>query len=86
MGQLTMCATVNGVPAGEVYRRIAEFGDYPLLCDAVREVDVIEATEDHMVTKWEVNFHRGILRWTEYARFFPAEGRVDFTDFVRRRS
>jgi ribosome-associated toxin RatA of RatAB toxin-antitoxin module len=80
MGQLTMRATVDGMPAGEVYRRIVAFGDYPLLCDAVREVDVIEATDDHMVTKWEVNFHRGILRWTEHARFFPAERRVDFTD------
>jgi ribosome-associated toxin RatA of RatAB toxin-antitoxin module len=43
-------------------------------------VDLIEADDQHMVTDWEVNFHRGILRWKERAEFRPEEGLIPFTE------
>jgi ribosome-associated toxin RatA of RatAB toxin-antitoxin module len=80
MGRLAVQASVSGVPAREVYRRIAAFPDYVGLCEAVREVTVLEAAERHMTSEWEVNFHRGILRWTERAEFFPEEGLITFIE------
>jgi ribosome-associated toxin RatA of RatAB toxin-antitoxin module len=80
MGRACVIASVRGHSANEVYRRIAAFPEYPKLCDAVREVTVIEADEDHMVSAWEVTFHRGLLRWTERAEFFEHERRISFTE------
>ena len=80
MGQATVRARVRELSAKEVYRRLADFPEYPRLCDAVREVVVLEADEQHMVSAWEVNFHRGILRWTERAEFCPDEGLIRFAE------
>jgi ribosome-associated toxin RatA of RatAB toxin-antitoxin module len=80
MGQISLPATVVGIDAPEVYRRIAAFPEYVRLCDAVREVTVIEASERTMTSRWEVYFHRGILRWTEHAEFFPEVGLITFDE------
>jgi ribosome-associated toxin RatA of RatAB toxin-antitoxin module len=80
MGQVTIRGHVRGLPATEVFRRIAAFPDYPRLCEAVREVEVLEADDKHMITDWEVFFHRGILRWKEHAQFYPEEGMIPFTE------
>jgi ribosome-associated toxin RatA of RatAB toxin-antitoxin module len=80
VGQLAVRARVVGVTAGEVYRRIAAFPTYLGLCEAVREVVVLEKGDHHMVTSWEVNFHRGILRWVERADFQPDNGVINFAE------
>ena len=80
MGKITIRGTIRGLPADEVFRRIAAFPDYPGMCEAVRRVDLIEADDQHMVTDWEVNFHSGILRWKERAEFRPEEGLIPFTE------
>ena len=43
-------------PASEVYAALADFGRYPELCDAVRNVAVTEVSEDRTVSSWEVTF------------------------------
>ena len=52
-------------PASEIYAALADFGRYPELCDAVRDVAVTEVSENHTVSQWEVSFRAGLLRWTE---------------------
>ena len=52
-------------PASDVYATLADFGRYPELSDAVRSVAVTEVSENLTVSRWEVTFRAGLLRWTE---------------------
>lgn len=51
--------------ASDVYATLADFGRYPELCDAVRSVAVTEMSANLTVSRWEVTFRAGLLRWTE---------------------
>jgi len=57
--------------ASEVYAALADFGRYPELCDAVRDVAVTEVSENITISSWEVTFRAGLLRWTEQDMFDP---------------
>ena len=59
----------------EVYATLADFERYPALAPAVRTVTVTATTERVSVSRWEVNFRRGVLRWVEEDTFDP-EGRT----------
>jgi uncharacterized membrane protein len=56
-------------PASDVYRTLADFERYPELSDAVQSVAVTEVSENHTVSRWEVTFRAGLLRWTEEDTF-----------------
>jgi ribosome-associated toxin RatA of RatAB toxin-antitoxin module len=58
-------------PASEIYAALADFGRYPELCDAVRDVAVTEVSENITISSWEVTFRAGLLRWTEQDMFDP---------------
>ena len=58
-------------PASEVYAALADFGRYPELCDAVRNVAVTDVSDNLTVSQWEVSFRAGLLRWTEEDTFDP---------------
>jgi uncharacterized membrane protein len=58
-------------PASEVYATLADFERYPELSDAVRSVAVTEVAENRTVSRWEVTFRAGLLRWTEEDTFDP---------------
>jgi len=58
--------------ASEVYATLADFERYPELCDAVRSVAVTGVSENRTVSRWEVTFRAGLLRWTEEDTFNPA--------------
>ena len=64
--------------AGEVYRTLADFERYPELCDAVRSVAVTEVAENLTVSRWEVIFRAGLLRWTEQDTFDPGALSITF--------
>ena len=51
--------------ASDVYAALASFERYPILCEAVRSVAVTEVSENLTVSRWEVTFRAGLLRWTE---------------------
>jgi ribosome-associated toxin RatA of RatAB toxin-antitoxin module len=51
--------------AAEVFPVISDFEQYQNQCDAVRSVVFTEKNTDRSVSKWEVNFRQGIMRWTE---------------------
>ena len=56
-------------PASEIYAALADFGRYPELCDAVRNVAVTDVSDNLTVSQWEVSFRAGLLRWTEEDTF-----------------
>ena len=65
-------------PASEVYAALADFGRYPELCDAVRNVAVTDVSDSLTVSQWEVNFRAGLLRWTEEDTFDPGALSITF--------
>src|SRR5690349_21696068 len=65
-------------PASDVYRTLADFERYPELSDAVQSVVVTEVSENHAVSRWEVTFRAGLMRWTEEDTFDPAALSITF--------
>jgi ribosome-associated toxin RatA of RatAB toxin-antitoxin module len=57
--------------ASDVYATLADFERYPELSDAVRSVAVTEVSENRTVSRWEVTFRAGLLRWIEEDTFDP---------------
>ncbi len=55
--------------AADVYRTLADFERYPQLCDAVQSVTVIAVSGTTTISRWEVTFRAGLLRWTEEDHF-----------------
>jgi ribosome-associated toxin RatA of RatAB toxin-antitoxin module len=64
--------------ANEVYATLADFERYPELSDAVRSVAVTQVSENRTVSRWEVTFRAGLLRWTEEDTFDPAALSITF--------
>src|SRR6201981_318873 len=62
---------VPGKPASDVYATLADFERYPELSDAVRSVAITEVSDNVTVSRWEVTFRAGLLRWTEADTFDP---------------
>jgi len=65
-------------PASDVYQTLADFERYPELSDAVRSVAVTEVSENRTVSRWEVTFRAGLLRWTEEDTFDPSALSITF--------
>ncbi len=69
---------VPGKPPNDVYATLADFERYPELCDAVQSVVVTEASANRTVSRWEVTFRAGLLRWTEEDTFDPVALTIAF--------
>jgi uncharacterized membrane protein len=65
-------------PASDVYQTLADFERYPELSDAVRSVAVTEVSENRTVSRWEVTFRAGLLRWIEEDTFDPGALSITF--------
>ena len=65
--------TLPDVPADRLFAHVADFERYPLLTDTVRAVRIRGTVSD-----WEVNFRKGILRWTEEDTVDPASRTIGF--------
>lgn len=78
MRTVTLTAYVPGRDAPSVYARLCDLGCYPAHSDAVRSVTITEVTGDVTLSRWEVAFRNGILRWTEQDTFDRAALRIDF--------
>ena len=57
--------------ANDVYATLADFERYPELSDAVQSVVITEVSDNVTVSRWEVTFRAGLLRWTEEDTFDP---------------
>ena len=64
--------------ASDVYAALADFERYPVLCEAVQEVAVTEVAQNRTVSRWEVTFRAGLLRWTEEDTFEPGALTITF--------
>jgi ribosome-associated toxin RatA of RatAB toxin-antitoxin module len=64
--------------ASDVYATLADFERYPELSDAVQSVAVTEVSANRSVSRWEVTFRAGLLRWTEEDTFDPATLSITF--------
>ena len=65
-------------PASDVYATLADFERYPQHSDAVRSVSITEVSENLTVSRWEVTFRAGLLRWTEEDTFDPSALTITF--------
>jgi uncharacterized membrane protein len=65
-------------PASAVYETLADFERYPELSDAVQSVAVTAVSENLTVSRWEVTFRAGLLRWTEEDTFDPGAMSITF--------
>jgi len=57
--------SVPGRRPAEAFETLADFECYPELSDAVQSVTVTEVEADTTISRWEVTFRAGLLRWTE---------------------
>jgi ribosome-associated toxin RatA of RatAB toxin-antitoxin module len=64
--------------AHEVYATLADFERYPELSDAVQSVSVTRVSENLTVSRWDVTFRAGLLRWTEEDTFDPSALSITF--------
>ena len=64
--------------ASDVYATLADFERYPRLCEAVQNVTVTDVSERLTVSRWEVAFRAGLLRWTEEDILDPSALTITF--------
>ena len=64
--------------ASDVYATLADFERYPQLCEAVKNVTVTDVSERLTVSRWEVAFRAGLLRWTEEDILDPSALTITF--------
>jgi ribosome-associated toxin RatA of RatAB toxin-antitoxin module len=62
----------------QAYEVVRDFARYPDLCPAVRSVEILEADSSRSVSRWEVNFRKGILRWVEEDLYDDHNTRIEF--------
>jgi ribosome-associated toxin RatA of RatAB toxin-antitoxin module len=78
MRSIEVRAHVRGRSAAEVYQALSELERYAECAEAVRALSVIERTDQRVVSSWDVDFHGGVLRWTEEAFLDPARHVIRF--------
>jgi ribosome-associated toxin RatA of RatAB toxin-antitoxin module len=78
MRHLEILAKAEHRAAATLYPTLCDFARYPEHCEAVRSVSVTPLPDGSVESRWEVTFHRGILRWTEQDRFQPETHTISF--------
>ena len=65
MRSVTLTAHIPGQDAARVYARLSDLASYPDHSESVRSVTVTGVTGDVTLSRWEVAFRNGILRWSQ---------------------
>jgi ribosome-associated toxin RatA of RatAB toxin-antitoxin module len=76
MRSIQLRAVVPTDDAALVFKQVTDFGRYPSVSADVRHVETRPGQPQH--TDWEVNFRRGIMRWTEREDIDPGRLLVEF--------
>lgn len=79
MRRVQLTVRVRGRSAADVYPILCDFAKYEEHSDAVRSVRILAGDDGRTVSSWEVNFHQGILRWTEEDVFDPLGYTIRFS-------
>jgi ribosome-associated toxin RatA of RatAB toxin-antitoxin module len=69
---------VAGRSVADVYDTLADFARYPELSEAVQQVTVTGVADNVTISRWEVTFRAGLLRWVEEDTFDRAAGTITF--------
>jgi ribosome-associated toxin RatA of RatAB toxin-antitoxin module len=69
--------TFEGVDADQVFARLADFEGYPAITDAVRNVQTWRDGAKSL-SRWEVVFRNGLLRWVEEDTIDAVARRAEF--------
>ena len=69
---------VPGREAAAVYETLCDFGSYPALSEAVQSVTVTAVADNTTISRWEVSFRAGLLRWVEEDTFDAAARSITF--------
>lgn len=80
MRSLTLTVPVP-MCAESAYDRLCDFGSYMAVSPFVRSVTVSTDQAGSAVSRWEVNFRNGVLRWSERDVFDRAQWRIEFEQF-----
>jgi ribosome-associated toxin RatA of RatAB toxin-antitoxin module len=75
--EVTLTAIV-AQDAASVYAALADFGSYPKHMSSVRKVELLSRSGLSCTSAWEVEFRKGLLRWTEKDDFDPDLRRIEF--------
>jgi ribosome-associated toxin RatA of RatAB toxin-antitoxin module len=78
MRSVQLDMTVLDRPAATVYTVLADFSRYPEFSPAVRTVTITKSGARSSVSRWEVNFRKGVLCWVEEDTFDPDRNHIDF--------
>ena len=78
MHHAEMSARVPGWAIGELFDVLCSFESYPAHSEAVRRISVQRLDSGKVVSSWEVNFRRGVLRWTEEDTFDAPNFSIEF--------
>ena len=78
MRRIELRARVRGRPAAEVYEILCAMERYPSCASAVRSLSILESSSDRIVSRWDVDLHGGVLRWTEEDRLLPEKFVIQF--------
>ena len=78
MRHIEVTALVTDRSAEEIYEILCDFERYPQLSPEVRSVNIHSSEDGQMLSTWETNFRKGILRWVEKDYFDPTARIIDF--------
>jgi len=70
--------SVDGVNPDQVFDRMRDFVSYPAIAGAVRSIEIEDGTDGALVSRWEVTFRRGIMKWTERDEIDPDKRTIHF--------
>jgi ribosome-associated toxin RatA of RatAB toxin-antitoxin module len=78
MRRIDVRAHARGRSAEQVYTALSGLEHYPKCAEAVRALSVVERTDERLVSSWDVDFHGGVLRWTEEDLLDPVGHTIRF--------
>jgi ribosome-associated toxin RatA of RatAB toxin-antitoxin module len=78
MRRIEVRAHARGQTAGDVYQRLVDFERYPEFATAVRSLSIVERSNGRLLSAWDVDFHGGLLRWTEEDLLDPVNHLIRF--------
>lgn len=76
MRSIHLCVDITTDDAATAFGQIADFTRFPSMAEDVHAVETVPGTPRH--SDWEVNFRRGIMRWTEAESVDDRRLRIDF--------
>jgi ribosome-associated toxin RatA of RatAB toxin-antitoxin module len=77
MPHVTVVATVADCDPDELFEHVARFDSYADIAQSVRTVSVTGEGDD-LVSTWEVDFRKGILKWQEEDSIDRPNRRITF--------